>query len=420
MTNKPHADSVAEVLEFFDDKKAWHGSQSVMCVSYLEANDPRQLLVIRREALGTCLWLQGDEEWISNHPVARDGEAQARVESETVHIPGRFFIDDARARAAVVEFAQGAVRPERVLWHQLEPGEIQSWYEKAGITLASKYLVSFSAEQLFERGLSSSFAKILADPVGYHPELRFLIGKTAWEYVVAADAEDIVPLWDDNADSYVRWTRHGHHEYVQLFHDDPEWVAVAQSEQGMMAVLWKRWCEVDGRDEADFARAIGFRHAEEASRLWQLDSDALESWIETLGAPRPVTVPPSPPADFANGFARARAQLIAELHEAVEERRFLVSRVCDEDGTARKWRFQMTDSEMLTHETGDLTDAVGFLENMINQGMFVAFALAGPSSSTTVWLTCWETSEEKPRWPDGVLPVIERFFLGVRKSAADL
>ena len=100
MTNKPHADSVVEVLEFFDDKKAWHGSQSVMCVTYLEANEPRQLLVIRRESLGTCLWLQGgDEEWISNHPVAREGEALARIESETVHIPGRFFIDDAPARA---------------------------------------------------------------------------------------------------------------------------------------------------------------------------------------------------------------------------------------------------------------------------------------------------------------------------------
>ena len=98
-------------------------------------------------------------------------------------------------------------------------------------------LHSLPLDELIARGVTPSFARILADPESYHPDLSIHIGTTNWDYFVPTDATDVVPLWDSSADSFVRWTRAGTTEYVWLFHDDPKWILIAHSEQGIMARL---------------------------------------------------------------------------------------------------------------------------------------------------------------------------------------
>ena len=139
---------------------------------------------------------------------------------------------------------------------------------------------SLPLDELIARGVSPSFARILCDPDSYHPNLSIHIGTTNWDYFIPADATDIVPLWDSNADSFVRWTRAGTIEYVWLFHDDPKWILIARSEQGVMAELWQQWAEFQESDEEclRFADAIGFRYAEEGLKIIEKDSDTINRW----------------------------------------------------------------------------------------------------------------------------------------------
>lgn len=149
-------------------------------------------------------------------------------------------------------------------------------------------LRSLSLEELISHGVSAPFAKILTEPESYHPELSILVGETDWEYYVPPDATCVVPLWDANANSFVRWTRAGEIEYVWLFHDDPQWVLIAISEQGIMSKLWQNWIEfIDSDDECErFAEAIGFRHWEQALDLLNEDYASFERWQLALADER--------------------------------------------------------------------------------------------------------------------------------------
>lgn len=143
-------------------------------------------------------------------------------------------------------------------------------------------LVSLTYDELVAHGVSQAFAQVLADPDGYHPDLDVVVGKTHWDYFIPEGVSEVVPLWDCNADSLVRWKRDGQVEYVWLFHDDPKWIHVARSEQGIMAKLWQEWVEFqDATDEECrlFAEAIGFRHWKEGlSVLETRSTDAIEQW----------------------------------------------------------------------------------------------------------------------------------------------
>ncbi|MEZ6138729.1 MAG: hypothetical protein R3C53_27910 [Pirellulaceae bacterium] len=75
-------------------------------------------------------------------------------------------------------------------------------------------LESLPYDQLVANGVNPSFARILSDPDSYHPDLSIYVGKTNWDYYIPDGVTNIVPLWDSNADSYVRWTRDGNTEYV--------------------------------------------------------------------------------------------------------------------------------------------------------------------------------------------------------------
>ena len=110
--------------------------------------------------------------------------------------------------------------------------------------------------------------------------LSTLIGETDWEYFIPAGVTNVVPLWDCNSDSFVRWNRDGNIEYVWLFHDDPRWILIARSEQGIMAKLWQQWAEFQESDEEcwRFADTIGFRHAADCLKNMEKDSDTIDQW----------------------------------------------------------------------------------------------------------------------------------------------
>ncbi len=145
-------------------------------------------------------------------------------------------------------------------------------------------LRSLSFEELVGHGVRPSFARVLSDPESYDSDQRIHIGRTNWDYYVPDNVSEIVPLWDRNADSIVRWTRCNTTEYVWLFHDDPAWDLLAYSEQGIMHVLWQEWAEFQESDDEcrRFAEYIGFRHCEEALAIWNEDSETIDWWRLTL------------------------------------------------------------------------------------------------------------------------------------------
>ncbi len=141
-------------------------------------------------------------------------------------------------------------------------------------------LKSLSSDELIAHGVSPAFARILVDPESYHRDLSIHISKTNWDYFIPDGVTNIVPLWDSNADSFVRWNRDGNNEYVWLLHDDPNWIMIARSEQGIMAKLWQEWAEFQESDEecVRFADQIGFRHAVEGLKIIEKDSDTISEW----------------------------------------------------------------------------------------------------------------------------------------------
>jgi hypothetical protein len=121
------------------------------------------------------------------------------------------------------------------------------------------------------RGVSPPVARFLSAAKHPIPSLDILVRPlSAWDYFIPPGVQDVVGLWDDNADAFVRWKRGGEIEYVLLAHDDPEPVLVAHTEQGLLADLTRRYHEMlDWSDEEaaeelvrQCAEYIGFRHVE--------------------------------------------------------------------------------------------------------------------------------------------------------------
>lgn len=145
-------------------------------------------------------------------------------------------------------------------------------------------LRSLTYDELVANHVSGPFARILSDPDSYHPDLSIHIGKTNWDYHIPDGVSNVVPLWDSNADSFVRWNRNGNVEFVWLYHDDPNWSLMAKSEQGIMAILFHEWAEFQESDEdcQQFADAMGFRYCEEALKMMENDSDTIKRWRLSL------------------------------------------------------------------------------------------------------------------------------------------
>jgi hypothetical protein len=146
-------------------------------------------------------------------------------------------------------------------------------------------LRSQTLDELVAHGVNRQFAGILAAPKSFHEDLDIIIGRTDWDYFVPSDVTDVVPLWDVNADSFVRWKRNHATEYVWLLHDDPSWTLIAKTEQGIMAKLWQNWIEFQDSDDdkaRQFAEAINFRYCDEGLRLLATDYDGFVNWILDL------------------------------------------------------------------------------------------------------------------------------------------
>ena len=146
------------------------------------------------------------------------------------------------------------------------------------------HLESLNYDVLVSKGINRKFAEILSNPKEFHEDLTIHVSEISWDYFIPDNVTDVVPLWGQNANCYVRWLRNGKEEYVLLFHDDPEWSLVATSEQGIMAVLWSSWAEFQENDSdiCIFANALGFKYCFEALQEWETDYDQFQEWMLNL------------------------------------------------------------------------------------------------------------------------------------------
>ena len=126
-------------------------------------------------------------------------------------------------------------------------------------------LKALTFEDLVHGGVSESFAKVLSYPEKVDQNLSMTIGKTHWNYFIPDNVVNIIPLWDENSDSVVKWEREGKIEYVCLFHDSKEWTFIAKSEQGVMAYLYKILSDFYDQTECiKIGEIIGFTYIVEA------------------------------------------------------------------------------------------------------------------------------------------------------------
>lgn len=138
-------------------------------------------------------------------------------------------------------------------------------------------LKQLTYEEFTAEGLSPTTARFLT--ASSHPIPNFDIFvrpvNPRWDYWSPDEVANVVGLWDENADPYCRWTRRGTIEFVHIYHDEPGFRVVAESEQGILAYLFEEYYEfVDWHNESEacqevrkFGDYIGFKGTGELVRL---------------------------------------------------------------------------------------------------------------------------------------------------------
>jgi hypothetical protein len=141
-------------------------------------------------------------------------------------------------------------------------------------------------EELIRRGFSEPVARFIT--AERHPVRHFDIlvrpVDPGWDYYIPPGAEEVLGLWDQNADAYCRWRRRGVREFVVLHHDEPEHTLVAWTEQGLLAELVRQFHEMlDWADEAAClgqvracADYVGFRHTDRLLDYLATDSETTD------------------------------------------------------------------------------------------------------------------------------------------------
>lgn len=122
------------------------------------------------------------------------------------------------------------------------------------------------------------------------------------------------------------------------------------------------------------------------------------------------------PDEWRAQFAAIREGFVALLDSRIGDRVIKEVRACDEDGTPTTWRFEMTDSKFLYHETGSIEEARGYLRAMIDEGWRVAFAADETQAGMILWLTRWESDRDTAVWPEGISPIFEEIHHGIIKT----
>jgi hypothetical protein len=115
-------------------------------------------------------------------------------------------------------------------------------------------LAMLDHEQLIRRGVTEPVAQFIT--AERHPVNHFDIFvrpiNPQWDYYLPPGVEDVIGLWDQNADAYTRWRRAGVQEFIVLHHDAPYYTFVAWTEQGLLAELVRQYHEMlDWHDEGD-------------------------------------------------------------------------------------------------------------------------------------------------------------------------
>jgi hypothetical protein len=160
-------------------------------------------------------------------------------------------------------------------------GDQLCWQCGRGLDEPIIYRTDFSRQDLIHLGLSPKFADfVFLEPKPYRLRYRCESRHSGWVCFVPDDVEIVYPLWTCNADVTALWVRQGRQEFVNLYHDDPETLLLANTEQGLLLHLflallesedWNNPAQALGRLE-QLAEIAGFRCLKE-----------LHEWHQQLG-----------------------------------------------------------------------------------------------------------------------------------------
>jgi hypothetical protein len=150
------------------------------------------------------------------------------------------------------------------------------------------YRADYKREELLELGLSPRFVDfVFLDPKP--KQFRYLCDfrHSGWACFIPKDVSGIWPLWTCNSNVIALWMRRGRLEFIKLYHDDPEPLHIAWTEQGLLAKLFCQLLEAENWHDPEVAlcrlrqaaEVAGFRHMDELNE-WHKQNGAAPDFYE--------------------------------------------------------------------------------------------------------------------------------------------
>ncbi len=108
--------------------------------------------------------------------------------------------------------------------------------------------------------------------------------------------------------------------------------------------------------------------------------------------------PEWPPPGYTEHFIKRCEIYLNSLSGAAKSFESVTCRPVDEEGIFG-WQFEQGVTEHPWNEEGSLEFGLAYLEHMIGQGFYVAYAVSEKDSGY-VHLKAWEDEDEEPAWPE--------------------
>jgi hypothetical protein len=139
------------------------------------------------------------------------------------------------------------------------------------------YRPGYTREDLLALGLTPRFVAFVFVEPKPRPFTNWCEPREAgWPCALPEDAEAVYPLWTCNADVTAAVLRGGRVTFMELNHDDPEPVPLADTEQGLLVRLFVSLIESPSATPESLRRAAalaGFRHLDELVAWHERDEE---------------------------------------------------------------------------------------------------------------------------------------------------
>jgi hypothetical protein len=130
------------------------------------------------------------------------------------------------------------------------------WQCGHGLDEARVFRAEYLPKQLLDLGLSPKFVEfVFLDPKPEAFRYRCEARDGGWASYVPEDVSAVYPVWTCNGDVTAVWIRAGRQEFLELYHDDPEFRLLGPTEQNVLLELFLSLYEAD--DWLDSAQSLG-------------------------------------------------------------------------------------------------------------------------------------------------------------------